>query len=117
VILSDGAGVLGAGGEADAVAIVESSNCAVHDVPIEGFESVPNWLPVPWPEANSTCGIQFNLTRSCPSLSCEKRMRHRERKFFGIRVAAGGDKPFGGGEDVGIWRNLEELEGIELVFV
>lgn len=115
MILSAGAGVLGAGGEADVVAIVESSNCAVHDVPIEGVESVPNWLPVPWPEVNSTCGIQFNLTKSSP-LSCEKRMRHRERKFFGIRVAAGGDKPLGG-EDVGIWRNLEGLEGIELVFI
>lgn len=43
-MLSVGTGLLGAGGEsvADAVAIVESSNCAVHDVPKEAVESVPN---------------------------------------------------------------------------
>lgn len=56
VMLSVGTWVLGAGGEPvpDVVAIVESSNCAVHDVPREAVESVPNWVPVSWPEANST---------------------------------------------------------------
>lgn len=44
VMLSVGTGLLGVGGEsvADVVAIVESSNCAVHDVPRKAFESVPN---------------------------------------------------------------------------
>jgi hypothetical protein len=44
VILSAMTGGLGAGGDPvpDVVAIVESSNCAVHDVRKEAFDSVPN---------------------------------------------------------------------------
>jgi len=104
VILSAGAGILGAGEVAvREVAIVESSNCDVHDALREELISVLKSLPV-WPEDVKFNPVDIqsiqsnNIERqrySCPQVVTKDRERE-SGKFFGVsRVAAGGDKPSG----------------------